>query len=235
MSQITIKDMVKRYVTCGTVTMALDGVSVDINEGEMVAIMGPSGSGKTTMLNMLGVLDTPTNGEYFLNQTPVEKLSSSNLAEIRNKTIGFIFQQFALIDEYTIQENVELPLVYRNLYCSRKDRLSRGEIKKRVYNIINDVGLKEHINKYPAQLSGGQQQRVAIARALVGEPDIVIADEPTGALDQKTGKEVMELLMDINKKGKTIIIVTHDEKIAAYCKRRIDILDGKIISDKASA
>ncbi|QAA34858.1 ABC transporter ATP-binding protein [Clostridium manihotivorum] len=232
MSQVNIKDIVKKYVTYGTVTMALDSISLEISEGEMIAIMGPSGSGKSTMLNILGCLDEPTSGEYLINDKSVEKLGSLELAKTRNERIGFIFQQFALIDEYTVQDNIELPLIYKNLYCKRKDKLSRKEINCRVLNMLEALGIKEHRFKHPYQLSGGQQQRVAIARALIGEPEIIIADEPTGALDQKTGKEVMNLLVDINKKGKTVIIVTHDENVAAYCKRRIDILDGQVISDR---
>ncbi|GKU25419.1 ABC transporter ATP-binding protein [Clostridium folliculivorans] len=231
MSLIKIKDVVKKYITYGTVTMALENVSLNIEEGEMVAIMGPSGSGKTTMLNILGCLDKPTSGEYYIDERQVESLSSLEMAQTRNNNIGFIFQQFALIDDHTVQENIELPLIYKNLYSERKDKLSRKEINSRVLNMLESLGIKEHRFKYPYQLSGGQQQRVAIARALVSEPEIVIADEPTGALDQKNGREVMNLLVDINKRGKTVIIVTHDENIAAYCNRRIDILDGQVVKD----
>ncbi|WP_160677548.1 ABC transporter ATP-binding protein [Clostridium sp. C8-1-8] len=235
MSQVNIKDIVKRYVTYGTVTMALDSISLEISEGEMIAIMGPSGSGKSTMLNILGCLDEPTSGKYLINDKSVEKLGGLELAKTRNERIGFIFQQFALIDEYTVQDNIELPLTYRNLYRKRKDKLSRKEINSKVLSMLDALGIKEHRFKHPYQLSGGQQQRVAIARALIAEPEIIIADEPTGALDQKTGKEVMNLLVDINKKGRTVIIVTHDENVAAYCKRRIDILDGKVISDELTS
>lgn len=231
MSQIKIRDVVKKYITYGTVTMALENVSLNIEEGEMVAIMGPSGSGKTTMLNILGCLDKPTSGEYYIDERQVESLSSLEMAQTRNNSIGFIFQQFALIDDHTVQENIELPLIYKNLYSQRKDKLSRKEINSRVLNMLESLAIKEHRFKYPYQLSGGQQQRVAIARALVTEPEIVIADEPTGALDQKNGREVMNLLVDINKRGKTVIIVTHDENIAAYCNRRIDILDGQVVKD----
>lgn len=235
LSQIKINNIIKRYVVSGNVTIALDDVSLNINEGEMVAIMGPSGSGKTTLLNVIGCLDNPTSGEYLLKEKPVQELHKGELAEIRNKNLGFIFQQFALIEDYTIQENVEFPLIYRNLHSSKKDKLSMKEIKKRAFEMLKELGIEKYYYKNPSQLSGGQQQRVAIARALITEPDIVIADEPTGALDQKTGQDVMDLLVNINNKGKTLIIVTHDEKVATYCKRRINILDGKIINDKVLA
>lgn len=231
MSQIELKEIIKIYGTSDAETMALKGISLKINEGEMVAIMGPSGSGKTTLLNVLGCLDNRAKGDYLLKEKLVDKLAGEKLCEIRNKNIGFIFQQFALIEEYTVEENVELPLIYRNLHSNKKDKLSKKEIKARVFKLLESLGIKEHYYKNPSQLSGGQQQRVAIARALVGEPDIIIADEPTGALDQKSGQEVMKLLVDINLKGKTVIIVTHDNNIAAYCKRKIEILDGKIQSD----
>lgn len=231
MSQIVLQDITKKYVTYGNVTVALDNVLLEIEQGEMVAVMGPSGSGKTTMLNILGCLDNPTCGEYDLKGSKVGKLNPDDLARIRNQNIGFVFQQFALIDNYTVEENLELPLIYRNKH-NRKNKLSKKEISNKIYEVLKSLGIEGHRSKYPSQLSGGQQQRVAIARALLNEPDIIIADEPTGALDQKTGIEVMNLLIDINKKGKTVIIVTHDEKVANYCKRRIDILDGKIVSDK---
>lgn len=231
MSQIVLQDITKKYITYGNVTVALDNVLLEIEQGEMVAVMGPSGSGKTTMLNILGCLDNPTCGEYDLKGSKVGKLNPDDLARIRNQNIGFVFQQFALIDNYTVEENLELPLIYRNKH-NRKNKLSKKEISNKIYEVLKSLGIEGHRSKYPSQLSGGQQQRVAIARALLNEPDIIIADEPTGALDQKTGIEVMNLLIDINKKGKTVIIVTHDEKVANYCKRRIDILDGKIVSDK---
>lgn len=231
MEQLEVKDLTKRYVAYGNVTNALNSVSLNVKEGEMVAIMGPSGSGKTTMLNILGCLDNPTSGEYKLQGKPVETMNAKELAKIRNQSIGFVFQQFALIAEYSIYENLELPLLYWNLH-NKKHKYSKSEMRSKIFNILEALGIKEHYTKYPSQLSGGQQQRVAIARALLVEPDIIIADEPTGALDQKTGAEVMKLLVDVNKKGKTVIIVTHDEKIAAYCNRRIDIMDGKIESDK---
>ena len=230
MSIISIRDLSKRYVTDGYITMALDNISLEIEKGEMVSIMGPSGSGKSTLLNILGCLDNPTTGKYIFNNKEVDSMGNHELATIRNKNIGFIFQQFVLIDEYTVYENVELPLIYRNLHS--KDKISKKEIKERVLKKLEELGILQQRNKYPEQLSGGQQQRVAIARALALEPEIIIADEPTGALDQKTGQDVMSILSNINNSGKTVIIVTHDDKVAAYCKRKIHIVDGKIVKDE---
>lgn len=231
MSQIVLQDITKKYVTYGNVTNALTNILLKIEQGEMVAIMGPSGSGKTTILNILGCLDNPTYGKYELKGNQVGEMNSDTLARIRNENIGFVFQQFALIDDYTVEENLQLPMVYRNMH-SKKNKISKREMRERIHEILKYLGIERESSKYPSQLSGGQQQRVAIARALLNEPDIIIADEPTGALDQKTGIEVMKLLVEINRKGKTIIIVTHDDKIANYCRRKIEILDGKIVSDK---
>ncbi len=235
MSQITLDQVSKRYIVYGNVTNALDKIDLKIEQGEMIAIMGPSGSGKSTMLNILGCLDNPTEGQYSLNTERVDKMSGDTLSKVRNQTVGFIFQQFALIDDYTVMENVELPLIYSNMH-NKKKKNTKDAMRKKIYEVLTTLGIREHANKYPSQLSGGQQQRVAIARALIAEPDIIIADEPTGALDQKNGAEVMKLLVEINKMSKTVIIVTHDEKVADYCNRRINILDGKVISDtKAQA
>lgn len=230
MSQIFLDKVTKKYITYGNVTVALDNITLSINQGEMVSIMGPSGSGKTTMLNILGCLDNLSEGKYILKDKDISLMNSDVLAKIRNQNIGFIFQQFALIDNYNIEENLELPLMYQNKH-NKKNKIPKKEIRNRIYQALKSLGIEDQINKLPSQLSGGQQQRVAIARAILSEPDILIADEPTGALDQTTGEDVMDLLININKKGKTVIIVTHDEKIAAYCNRKINILDGKIVSD----
>lgn len=244
MSQITLRNVTKKYYTVDEETIAIKDVNLDIEGGEMIAIMGPSGSGKTTLLNIIGCLDNhclegskllnTKQGSYMLNGREVRSLSKDELAAIRNKTIGFVFQQFALIEGYTIMENLEIPLIYSNLH-DKKHKRSIKEIRTIILDILDKLNIKNHANKYPSQLSGGQQQRVAIARALITNPDILIADEPTGALDQKTGEEVIRMLKQVNEEGKTVIIVTHDEKIAAHCKRRIDILDGEVVSDRCYA
>lgn len=223
MSLIKINNISKIYENGDVSTKALDDVSLQINDGEMVAITGPSGSGKSTLLSILGCIDIPTSGDYYLDTELVSKLNSQQLAKIRNKKIGFIFQSFALINEYSVLENIQIPLKYR------KVPLKESKIKALEY--LKKVNLEECKKKKPSQLSGGQQQRVAIARALVGNPDIILADEPTGALDQKNGEEIINLLLDINSQGKTVIIITHDINIASYCKRNIVIKDGKIVDD----
>lgn len=221
MAIITLKDVKKFYGKGDIKTEALKGISLDINDGEMVAIMGPSGSGKSTLLNIIGCIDSSTEGEYLLNGNNIHTLTARELASVRNKYIGFIFQSFNLLNEYNIVDNVTLPLLYNKNF--------KGSLKKNALEIIDKVGLKDHIKKNPSELSGGQQQRVAIARALINEPNIILADEPTGALDRKTGKEIMELLVNINRKGKTVIIITHDNEIANYCSRVIKLEDGLLI------
>ncbi len=202
---------------------ALDGVSFRIDEGEFVAIVGKSGSGKSTCMNIIGALDVPTRGTYRLNGTDVSELSDNQLAKIRNKTLGFIFQQYNLIPKSNIFENVELPLIYQGVPANIR--------KSRVMASLERVGLADRIRHMPNQLSGGQQQRVSIARALATNPPVILADEPTGALDSKTGKDVMKFLLELNSEGKTIILITHDNGIAECAKRIIRIHDGKIISD----
>lgn len=228
---IKLANVNKSYGLGTNEVQVLKNISLTIRPGEMVAIMGPSGSGKTTLLNILGCLDVQTDGYYSLNKIDIKTLSKVELAKIRNQKIGFIFQQFALIPEYTALENIELPIFYSNLFNSRKEKISRKLIKQRALKVLSAFDMTDHQKKYPSQLSGGQQQRIAIARALVNSPDIIIADEPTGSLDQKNGAEVMNILKNINEKGKTVIIVTHDEKIALCCKRKITITDGEIVSD----
>jgi putative ABC transport system ATP-binding protein len=224
---IEIKELHKRYGEGEAVTEALHDVSFHVKAGEMVAIMGPSGSGKSTLLNILGCLDVPNDGEYRLDGTFVQKLSKKELALVRNQKIGFVFQNFALLSEYTALENVMMPLSYRRA-GTRKDR-------EKALQALTAVGMKAHVDKQPSQLSGGQQQRVAIARALVGDTPILLADEPTGALDQKTGEEIMELLQSIHAQGKTVIIVTHDPKVAKLCQRVILMQDGTISNDQTLA
>lgn len=203
---------------------ALNDVTLDINNGEMIAIMGPSGAGKTTLLHIIGAVDNFNGGEYLLSNRSIKNASDKELSKLRNETFGFIFQYFALLKNYTVIENVKVPLNYR--------RISRIEKNKKALKYIEYVGLKKHLDKLPSEMSGGEQQRVAIARALAQETDIILADEPTGALDQKTSKDIMDIIKAINELGKTVIIVTHDNKIASYCDRVINIEDGKIISDK---
>ncbi|WP_439875090.1 ABC transporter ATP-binding protein [Bacillus mycoides] len=198
---------------------ALKDINLTIEKGEMIAIMGPSGSGKSTLLNIIGLIDSPSAGKYFLDGMDTSTLKS-NYHKYRNTEVGFVFQNFSLLDDYTVVENVMLPLVYRKI--SHKKRMI---ISKEMLKI---VGLERHINKYPYELSGGEQQRTAIARALAQDTKIILADEPTGALDQENGKKIMSILKEINKQGKTVLVVTHDQKVAAYCQRTIRLLDGNI-------
>lgn len=203
---------------------ALDGISLQVYEHEFVAIVGSSGSGKSTCMNIIGCLDIPTSGEYFLNGIDVSTMNEKELAHVRNKQIGFIFQQYNLIPKLNVLENVELPLLYRGI--------SAAERRERALEALGRVGLADRAKKFPNQLSGGQQQRVSIARALAGNPPVILADEPTGALDSKTGKEVLEFLKQLNREGTTIILITHDNGIAQQIKRVVRIQDGKILSDE---
>lgn len=219
---------ISKYYQTGSITLAaLDKVSLEINEGEMVAVIGPSGSGKSTLMNMIGCLDVPSEGEYYLNGKEISKLKEDELSEIRNKEVGFIFQSFNLLPRLTAFENVELPLIYRGMSASRRKELTE--------RALSMVGLADRMNHKPTELSGGQQQRVAIARALAGEPSIILADEPTGALDSRSGVEVMEIIRGLNKKGKTVILITHDNKIAEQAGRIIRIQDGRIVLDEGVA
>ena len=228
MALIELKDIHKSYPLDGFDLEILKGITLQIEKGEFVAIMGPSGSGKSTLMNILGCLDTPTSGSYYLDGKPVENLNPDELAEIRNSKIGFVFQGFNLLSRTTALENVELPMVYSN--TPSNIRLERAK------KALKDVGLEERMNHMPNQLSGGQQQRVAIARAIVGGAPIVFADEPTGNLDTKMSIEIMQLFCELNEKmGRTIILVTHEEDIARYAKRIIKIVDGEISSDKRRA
>ncbi|QUW27286.1 ABC transporter ATP-binding protein [Bacillus cereus] len=198
---------------------ALKDINLTIEKGEMIAIMGPSGSGKSTLLNIIGLIDSPSAGKYFLDGMDTSTLKS-NYHKYRNMEVGFVFQNFSLLDDYTVVENVMLPLVYRRISHKKRMKISKEMLKM--------VGLERHINKYPYELSGGEQQRTAIARALAQDTKIILADEPTGALDQENGKKIMSILKEINKQGKTVLVVTHDQKVAAYCQRTIRLLDGNI-------
>lgn len=221
---ISIKELIKNYYVGTQVVRALRGIDLDIGRGEYVAIMGPSGSGKSTLMNILGALDTPTSGHYYLNGTDVSQLVDDELAAIRNRQIGFIFQTFNLLPRYNALENVTLPLIYSGV--PKADR----EIRAR--NVLESVGLSDRAHHKPNELSGGQRQRVAVARALVNKPAIILADEPTGNLDSKTSVEIMRLIKEIHDQGNTIIVVTHEEDIARQSQRIIRLLDGHIESDE---
>ncbi len=224
---IRMEDITKVFLTEEVETHALSGVHVGIGQGEFVTIEGPSGCGKTTLLSLMGLLDTPTTGRYLLNDHPVESLSGRERAAMRNQTVGFIFQSFNLIGDLTVYENVELPLVYRNAPAS-----ARRELVRRA---LDQVDMGQRRNHYPAQLSGGQQQRVAVARALVGEPLILLADEPTGNLDSRNGVMVMDLLRSLHQRGTTVCMVTHDPRYHGYAERTIHLFDGQVVEESASA
>ncbi|HYC87911.1 MAG TPA: ABC transporter ATP-binding protein [Thermoanaerobaculia bacterium] len=221
---IHLEGLTKVFYTDEIETHALDGVHLAIAEGEYVSIAGPSGCGKSTLLSILGLLHAPTSGEYTLNGTPVARLSTLERARIRNKEVGFIFQSFNLIGDLTVEENVALPLTYRKTpTAERKDRVQRA---------LERVGMLHRIKHYPGQLSGGQQQRVAVARAIVGDPSIVLADEPTGNLDSRNGESVMTLLRDLNRAGATICMVTHDPRYAKNADRTIHLFDGRVVEEE---
>lgn len=218
---IRLKNIRKVFRTGDVETVAIADVSLDVKTGEFVAVMGPSGCGKTTLLNIMGLLDSPTNGKYQLDGSEVSHLKESQLTKLRKGQIGFVFQNFNLIDELSVYENVELPLTY--LGVPKKER------KKRVEDLLRHMSISHRANHYPQQLSGGQQQRVAIARALVIRPKLILADEPTGNLDSKNGAAVMQLLTELNESGTTIVMVTHSERDAGYAQRIIKLLDGTIV------
>ncbi len=225
MNMIEVKDLTKTYFLGSVEVPALRGVSFRIERGEAVAIMGQSGSGKSTLMNVIGCLDLPTSGQYFLNGRNIAEVSDDELAGIRNQNIGFVFQQFNLLPRMTIRRNVEMPL----LYAGKKDGNNGSAAGQRAEAMLNAVGLGDRLNHRPSELSGGQQQRVAIARALVNEPDLILADEPTGNLDSHTGAEIMSLLLKLNKEQNlTLVIVTHDPSIAATTQKIIRLRDGLI-------
>lgn len=223
---IQLKDIVRNYHVGTETVRALRGINLTIRKNEFVALMGPSGSGKSTLMNILGCLDTPTSGQYFLNGKDVSKLDDNHLAEIRNKEIGFVFQTFNLLPRSTALENVILPQIYAGI--GKAQRIERATL------VMNSVGLGDRMHHRPNELSGGQRQRVAIARALVNNPSIILADEPTGNLDSKTTIEIMNLIRDIHRAGNTIIVVTHEEDIARHAHRIIRLFDGEIVSDETN-
>ena len=218
---IRIEKLMKKFRTTEVETIALQNVSLDVNDGEFVAIMGPSGCGKSTLLNIIGLLDNPTSGDYYLDNQEVGHLKERERTNVRKGKIGFVFQSFNLIDELNVYENIELPLTYM--------KISAEERKQKVLEIMRRMSISHRAKHYPQQLSGGQQQRVAIARAVVSGPKLILADEPTGNLDSKNGKEVMALLTQLNREGTTIVMVTHSQHDAGYAQRIINLFDGEIV------
>jgi len=226
-SLIRLEAVTKVFYTDEVETHALSGIHLEICKGEYVSIAGPSGCGKSTLLSILGLLDSPTEGKYTLNSRPVEDLDLSDRARIRNREVGFIFQSFNLIGDLNVFENVELPLTYRGMRSAER--------KTRVQQALEKVGMAHRSKHLPSQLSGGQQQRVAVARALVGEPSVLLADEPTGNLDSKNGEAVMELLRELHRAGSTIVMVTHDPRFARYAGRHVNLFDGRVVDESEAA
>jgi len=222
---LTMKGIEKEYLVGGEVSKVLKGIDLTVDKGEFLAIMGPSGSGKSTLMNMIGCLDTPTSGQYFIDGNEAANLTDDEQAYIRNKKIGFIFQQYNLLPKLTVEENVELPLIYAGY--------SREERKEMAHTALKRVDLFDRRLHKPSELSGGQQQRTSIARALAARPPMILADEPTGALDSKTGAEVLNMLKELHSEGKTVVLITHDNKIAHAADRIVRIMDGKIVFDSA--
>jgi len=224
---LKLQELTRKYRTDEVETTALNGVNIEIDNGEFVAIMGPSGCGKSTLLSIIGMLDSPSAGQYIFNDEDISGYSEKQLANIRKKNIGFIFQSFNLIDELSVEENIELALLYHNI--------PSAERKKRVDKVMDKVGIAHRAKHMPSQLSGGQQQRVAVARAVVGDQTLILADEPTGNLDSAHGKEVMEMLQALNDEGTTIIMVTHSPAHADYARRTINLFDGNIVTENVRA
>ena len=224
---LIMRDMSRVYRTETVETTALDGIFLDVADGEFVAVMGPSGCGKSTLLNVMGMLDSPTSGSYVFNGTEVAGLPEAKLADFRKRNIGFIFQSFNLVDELTVRENIELALLYHDV--------SAAERRRRVDEVMDKVGIAHRAKHRPSQLSGGQQQRVAVARALVGNPNLILADEPTGNLDTQHGEEVMKMLQALNAEGSTIVMVTHSPAHADYAGRVVNMLDGRILVEHRRA
>ena len=224
---IEVEDLVKVYRTGDVELRALDGVSFSVAHGEFVAVMGPSGSGKSTTMNMLGCLDSPTEGRYLLDGRDVARLSGDELAKVRNEKLGFVFQGFNLLPRLSAVDNVALPLVYSGVPSRERSERAREALER--------VGLGARLKHRPNQMSGGQQQRVAIARALVGRAPLILADEPTGNLDTRTSEEIMDLLVEVNREGKTVVLVTHEPDIAAYARRVLHFKDGRLVSDETAS
>jgi putative ABC transport system ATP-binding protein len=224
---LSMRELTRVYRTDTVETTALDGVNIEIAEGEFVAIMGPSGCGKSTLLNVIGMLDSPSSGSYVFNGQEVAGLPEAKLADVRKHNIGFIFQSFNLVDELSVRENIELALLYHNVPASER--------RRRVDEVMDKVGIAHRAKHRPSQLSGGQQQRVAVARALVGNPKLILADEPTGNLDTQHGEEVMKMIQQLNREGSTIVMVTHSPAHADYAGRVISMLDGRVLQERRRA
>ena len=224
---LSMRDLSRAYRTETVETLALDGVNLDVDDGEFVAVMGPSGCGKSTLLNIVGMLDSPTGGSYLFNGQEVADLGEAKLAEVRKKNIGFIFQSFNLVDELSVRENIELALLYHDVPASAR--------RARVDEVMDKVGIAHRARHRPSQLSGGQQQRVAVARALVGDPKLILADEPTGNLDTAHGEEVMKMIQALNREGSTIVMVTHSPAHADYASRVVNMLDGRVLQERKRA
>ena len=224
---LNMRDLSRVYRTETVETTALDGIHLDVADGEFVAVMGPSGCGKSTLLNVMGMLDSPTSGSYVFNGTEVAGLPEAKLADFRKRNIGFIFQSFNLVDELTVRENIELALLYHDVPAAER--------RRRVDEVMDKVGIAHRAKHRPSQLSGGQQQRVAVARALVGNPNLILADEPTGNLDTQHGEEVMKMLQALNAEGSTIVMVTHSPAHADYASRVVNMLDGRILVERRRA
>jgi putative ABC transport system ATP-binding protein len=223
-SLFKLKDLSKVFRTDSVETTALNSINIDVKKGEFVAVMGPSGCGKSTLLNIVGMLDNPSTGSYYFLDEDIANYKESKLADLRKRNIGFIFQSFNLIDELTVRENIELALLYHDV--------SAGERKKRAFEVMERMEIAHRANHMPSQLSGGQQQRVAVARAVIAEPNLILADEPTGNLDSKNGEEVLALLTNLNRQGTTILMVTHSPAHAEYARRTINLFDGQVITEK---
>lgn len=224
---LKLHNLSRVFQTDNVETTALNNINIEIEKGEFVAIMGPSGCGKSTLLNTIGMLDSPSGGEYFFNDEEISTYSEAQLSVIRKKNIGFIFQNFNLIDELTVEENIELALLYHNIPAAER--------KERVLKVMDKVGIAHRAKHMPSQLSGGQQQRVAVARAVVGDQAMILADEPTGNLDSANGQEVMEMLQALNDEGTTIVMVTHSPSHADYARRTINLFDGKVVTENVKA
>ncbi len=224
MTLIALTNIIKKYTIGMVETTVLKGISLEINQGDMMAIVGSSGSGKSTLMNIIGLLDKANGGQYLFKDRDVTRLDDDELAYLRNRSIGFVFQQFNLLPRLNAFQNVALPLTYRS-------HVSQAEVEYRVLQALENVGMQSYLHHLPTQLSGGQQQRIAIARALIGEPSIILADEPTGALDSKTSQDIMNVFQRLHQEGRTLILVTHDEQVAAACAKRITLGDGLIVSE----